>query len=276
MVLVNGKPEDRIAVSDRGLQYGDGLFETIAFRHGIPEFIEAHLKRLLDGCGRLNIPFRQLELLRKELIEVYQNLSDSDAVIKIMITRGSGGRGYLAENTVEPTRIISTHPLPNYPESHSLTGVSVRFCQHKLSENTSLAGIKHLNRLDNVLARNEWDNAEIAEGLMFDQSNNLVEGTMSNVFIVKSKSNQLLTPLLNKSGVAGIMRAQIMHLASQLGLLIKETVITRNDLRKADEVFVCNSINGIWPVIDVVDIEKKYTLGSITQQLQQALSMVKR
>ncbi|MDC9725111.1 MAG: aminodeoxychorismate lyase [Gammaproteobacteria bacterium] len=274
MVLINGKSEDRIAVADRGLQYGDGLFETIAFRDGIAEFIEAHLKRLLDGCKRLNIPFKQLELLREELAGVYQELSTSNAVIKIIITRGSGGRGYYADESIEPTRIISTHPLPAYPESHSLTGVSVRFCQHKLSESPSLAGIKHLNRLDNVLARSEWDKTDIAEGLMFDQSGNLIEGTMSNVFIVIA--NELVTPLLNKSGVAGIMRAQIIRLTKQLGLAFKERSITQDDLNKADEVFVCNSLNGIWPVIGIINIDKKYSRGTITQQLQHALSTVKK
>ena len=274
MVLVNGKAEDRIVVSDRGLQYGDGLFETIAFRSSVAEFIEQHLQRLLSGCERLKISFQQLDLLQDELNSVYQKLNSTDAVIKIIITRASGGRGYLADKSVEPTRIISTHPYPSYPESYHSDGVSVRFCQHKLSENSGLAGIKHLNRLDNVLARNEWDDSNIAEGLMFDQSDNLIEGTMSNVFLVKSQ--QLITPLLNKSGVEGIMRAQIIHLAKQLGLAFKESMITQDDLNKADEVFICNSLNGIWPVIEVVDTGIKYTLGPITQQLQQALSLVKR
>ncbi len=275
MVLVNGKTEDRITVSDRGLQYGDGLFETIAFRSGVAEFIEQHLQRLLSGCERLKIPFQQVDLLRDELDSVYQQLNSTDAVIKIIITRASGGgRGYLADKSVEPTRIISTHPYPNYPESHHLDGVSVRFCQHKLSENSGLAGIKHLNRLDNVLARNEWDDSELAEGLMFDQSDNLIEGTMSNVFLVNNQ--HLTTPLLNKSGVAGIMRAQIIRLASQLGLAFKESIITQDELNKADEIFVCNSLNGIWPVIEVIDTGRKYMLGPITQQLQHALSLVKR
>ena len=273
MILVNGKPENRIAVTDRGLQYGDGLFETIAFRHGVAEFIDAHLQRLIAGCKRLNIPFQQLDSLCKELEFIYQSLSDTDSVIKIIITRGSGGRGYFADKSIEPTRIISTHDYPSYPESNSQTGVTVLLCQHKLPENPALAGLKHLNRLDNVLARNEWDDIDIAEGLMLDQSNNLIEGTMSNVFVVKSE--QLITPLLNKSGVEGIMRAQIIAVAKQLGLAFKESTVTFDALKNADEVFICNSVNGIWPVIAVKDIAK-YTLGPITHQLQQALFKVKR
>lgn len=269
MILVNGKLEDRISITDRGLQYGDGLFETIAFRNGTAEFVEQHLQRLLLGCDRLKIPFQDIELLRNELDLVYQELNDNDAVIKIIITRGSGGRGYFADSNVEPTRIISTHTYPNYPDNYSEKGICVRLCRHTLSENPHLAGIKHLNRLDNVLARNEWTDKKIAEGLMFDQSNHLIEGTMSNVFIVKS--NHLMTPLLNNTGVLGIMRAQLIQIASELGFTVEEKILTQNDLANADEAFVCNSINGIWPITSIAGSATTYLLGPITQQLQLAL-----
>jgi len=274
VILVNGKAEDRISISDRGLNYGDGLFETIAFRNDVAEFIDAHIQRLVDGCIRLNIPFQQLELLSTELDSVYQSLKDVDSVIKIVITRGSGGRGYLADNTVEPSRIISTHAYPSYPKSYQQQGVSIRLCQHKLSENPALAGLKHLNRLDNVIARNEWSDINIVEGLMFDQSSHLIEGTMTNVFIVKS--NQLITPLITTSGVSGILRAELIRIANHLGISFKEDVISESDLKYADEVFVCNSINDIWPVNNIVDIGKSLSIGPITQRLQKALLEVQR
>ena len=272
MILINGVAEDRINISDRGLQYGDGLFETIAYRNDVVEFLEPHLNRLVSGCDRLNIPFQQLEQLRSELKTVCQSLND-DAVIKIIITRGSGGRGYFADKDSVATRIISTHPYPNYPDS-SKKGISIRFCQHKLSENTVLAGIKHLNRLDQVLARNEWDDSDILEGLMFDQDNNVVEGTMSNVFIVKS--NQIITPSLTKSGVAGVMRAQIIQLATENKLSVQEAVVTQNDVITADEIFICNSVIGIWPITHIVDSNTNYPVGAITQQLQQSLQQLKK
>lgn len=273
MVLVNGKPENRVSVIDRGLQYGDGLFETIAFKNGNAEFIEQHISRLVLGCKQLKIPFQQIELLYVELNSTYQNLNNTDAVIKIIVTRGDACRGYLADPTVEPTRIISTHTYPNYPKSHN-EGVCVRLCQHTLSENVVLAGIKHLNRLDNVLARNEWDDSNISEGLMFDQNGYLIEGTMSNVFLIQS--GRLLTPLLDKSGVLGIMRAQIMLLAKKLNLTIEERLLTQGDLAEADEVFICNSINGIWPVKTIHNTGISYPHGSVTKQLQQALLEVER
>ena len=274
MILINGEAEDRIIIADRGLQYGDGLFETIAFRNGIAEFIDAHLQRLLLGCKRLNIPFNQIELLQQELDTVYQSLNGPSAVIKIIITRGVGGRGYKSDNSIEPTRIISTHPLPNYPQSFVTDGISVQFCHHLLSENPVLAGLKHLNRLDNVLARNEWDDPMIAEGLMFDQSHHLIEGTMSNVFVVIN--DQLITPLLNASGVAGIMRATIINIAKQLGLIVKENTLTRDVLISANELFICNSLNGIWPVTKIIDTEITYQHGPITKKLQLHLSEMER
>lgn len=274
MVLVNGVPEDRISISDRGLNYGDGLFETIAFRNGAAEFIDAHIQRLIDGCERLNIPFQQHEQLSQELQQIYQSLNGIDSVIKVIITRGSGGRGYIADSHIEPTRVISSHPYPNYPQRYCQEGITVRFCQHKLSQNPVLAGLKHLNRLDNVIARNEWVKPDIAEGLMFDQSNHLIEGTMTNVFIVKSQ--QLITPAINTCGVNGIIRAQLIRIANQLDIHVKEDVLSQADLNAADEVFVCNSINGIWPVKHIIDLKKTFFVGPITQRLQQALVEVEK
>jgi 4-amino-4-deoxychorismate lyase len=271
VILVNGKPENRIGISDRGLQYGDGLFETIAYRNGVAEFLDAHLKRLALGCERLAIPFQQSDQLCSELATVSQNLVD-DTVIKIIVTRGNGGRGYFANKDIIPTRIISTHPYPAFPDSNYTKGISLRFCEQTLSENPSLAGIKHLNRLEQVLARNEWSDQDINEGLMSDSQGNVIEGTMSNIFIVKSR--QLFTPKLNKSGVSGIMRAQIMRLASEEGLIVKEDVITKDDINNADEILVCNSVIGIWPVRNTANVF--YQVGPVTQQLQYALQKLKK
>lgn len=274
MILRNGIADNRINIADRGLQYGDGLFETIAYYDGEAEFVEAHLDRLVAGCERLNIPFQQLEQLRTELTTVYQQLATDNAVIKIIITRGEGGRGYLADSDVEPTRIISTHSYPNYPDSYSQSGVQLRFCQQTLSENKTLAGIKHLNRLEQVLARNEWQDPDIAEGLMCDNHGNIIEGTMSNVFIVKS--GQLITPVLTNSGVAGIMRAQIIQLADKQDITVKEREIAKDELAQADELFVCNSVIGIWPVTNIVDTNIKYSIEDVTQMLQQGLEQAKK
>ena len=273
MILINGVAEDRINISDRGLQYGDGLFETIAYRDGVLEFFDAHLERLITDCKRLKIPFQERESLRAELTTVCQSLND-DAVVKLIITRGNGGRGYFSGSDIIPTRIISSHPLPNYPDNSYQQGVSIRFCQHPISENSQLAGIKHLNRLDQVLARNEWNDATTVEGLLSNADGDVIEGTMSNVFIIKA--GQLFTPKLDKSGVAGIMRAQVIKLAKNLSLSVSEATIKQQELLSADEVFLCNSVMGLLPVSQIIEHQKTYAVGVVTQQLQHALQAVEK
>ena len=268
MILLNGQPESRINIVDRGLQYGDGVFETVPFRHNRLEFLQAHLDRLFQGCQRLNIPYLANDLLINELNQVCDSLVNTDAVVKIIITRGQGGRGYRADEHMVPTRIISTHDMPNYSKTNR-QGIRVRLCQQTLSENKSLAGIKHLNRLEQVLARSEWRDDEISEGLMFDQHQQLIEGTMTNIFIVQKGT--LLTPDLSKSGIKGIMRDQIINCANKLDIDVTQTNLSQQDLLEADEVFVSNSLIDIWPVIKVDDLIADIEYGKITKSLQQAL-----
>lgn len=272
MILINGQPDNRIPVTDRGLQYGDGLFETLAFRQGALEFVDAHLARLMSGCERLRIPFADLDKLRLELVSLCAQTA-VDSVIKIMLTRGSGGRGYKAPDEAEPLRILSSHPMPDYPES-SQHGIIVRLCQQRLGINPSLAGIKHLNRLEQVLARSEWSDETIREGLMLDVDGRLVEGTMTNLFLVKD--GKLLTAPIKNNGIAGIMRAELIKLAHQLNIGLTEADLTLNDLEQADEVFLTNSIINIWPVIAMSDTPHHWPHGPITMTLQSALENVSR
>lgn len=272
MVLINGKAEDKISVKDRGLQYGDGVFETIAYRNGKAEFITEHLERLEKGCKLLAIAFEQQALLQAELDSVYSSLGHEEAVIRITVTRGQSSRGYFSDNSAMPTRIISTYPFPTFPELYYSEGVLLRFCEQRLSTNSRLAGIKHLNRLEQVLARNEWDDSDIPEGIMSDHEDNIIEGTMSNIFIVES--DKLFTPVVTRTGIAGITRAKVIELATRSGLSVEETVIDRRRLAEADEVFVCNSIIGIWPVSAISN--KLYPVRFITHFLQNALAQCQK
>ncbi|ODN67470.1 MULTISPECIES: aminodeoxychorismate lyase [Methylophaga] len=272
MILINGQPENRIDVADRGLQYGDGLFETIAYRHGRLEFLSDHLSRLKEGCNRLNIAFSasQQQSLISEIDSVCQQLN-SDAVIKVMITRGPGGRGYRYQSEMPTTRIISSHAMPVYPVAN-VSGITVRICQQRLAINPSLAGIKHLNRLEQILARNEWQDDTIAEGVMLDYQERVIEGTMSNLFLVKN--NELLTAELSSAGIAGIMRKQLIKVADELGIPLNITTLTLDELKSAEEVFVCNSLIGIWPVIRITDLNVDFSHGPLTQILQNALNSI--
>ncbi|MDX2425918.1 MAG: aminodeoxychorismate lyase, partial [Cycloclasticus sp.] len=180
--LVNGVPRDVVAVSDRGLQYGDGLFETIAVRAGAPCLWSRHIDRLQRGCRVLNLSLPPVDQLLEECLSLTQ---DHDAaVLKIILTRGSGGRGYTPPTDPTPVRILSLHPSPDYPPAWRDAGVVVTLCRSRSSENNQLAGLKHLNRLDQVLARKEVSAADgCIEGLMRDSRGRIIGGTMTNLFL---------------------------------------------------------------------------------------------
>ena len=189
-------------------------------------------------------------------------------VLKLIVTRGSAGRGYRVAETTVSTRIMQLHPWPEYPAACAKQGVKTRLCEIRLGQNPALAGIKHLNRLEQVLARQEWIDDDIREGLLMDTDDNLVEGTMCNLFTVSD--GVLITPDLSRCGVAGIMRSIILELAEQQGLATRITPISQQALAQADEVFLSNSLIGIWPVI-AMD-ESMYRKGAITVQLQKLLA----
>jgi len=265
-MLVNGECREHIEISDRGFQYGDGLFETIAVLNGQPVFFDRHIDRLNTGCRRLYIPFPGAELLAFEA----QKLSEhsSNAVLKLILTRGSGGRGYRQPDVIQSTRVLSLHPFPDYPGSYKAQGIVARFCDTRLGLNPALAGIKHLNRLEQILARAEWTDPAIQEGIMLDINGHVIEGTMTNLFYVKNHT--LYTSVLTFSGVAGIIRGILMAISSGQGISAMEHIFTQDELLSADEVFVCNSIVGIWPVRQIA--KTCFPVGEITRQLQIGLA----
>ncbi len=243
-ILVNGLPGESVPATDRAIQYGDGLFETIALRRGRPELWSAHMARLRRGCERLGIGMPDPAVLLREALQLARGRER--AVLKIILSRGSGGRGYRPPDTPSPLRILSLHPWPEWPREFWLEGVVTRICATRLGRNGQLAGIKHLNRLEQVLARAEWREPAIAEGLMLDSEGMLVEGTMSNLFLVRE--GVLQTPDLSRCGVAGIMREVVLEAAGRRGIPHEITSLRREDLELAHELFLTNSIIGLWPV----------------------------
>lgn len=267
MLLVNGKPGAALPIGDRGLQYGDGLFETIEVSSQRPVFFERHLKRLENGCQRLGIPYPGVDLLTEEAAALCRQAAPQ-AVLKIIVTAGSGGRGYRRPDAPQATRILSLHPHPEYPANLADEGIVARFCATRLGLNPALAGIKHLNRLEQVLARAEWRDPAIQEGLMLDTEGRVIEGTMSNLFYVSSQT--LRTPALHQTGIAGVMRGLLIDLAKKHGLAVDEFDVTPERLLAADECFVCNSIIGIWPLKQID--RTTFQPGPITRKLQQWLA----
>ncbi len=262
MFLLNGESRHCVDVSDRGFQYGDGVFETIEVVNGKPLFFDRHLIRLASGCQALMIPCPDFSILENEARQL--STGAEHAVLKLIVTRGSGGRGYRVPQQVLPTRLLSLHPYPDYPKDFQAAGINARVCERRLAINPELARIKHLNRLEQILARAEWQDDEFQEGLMMDRDNRFVEGTMSNLFWVKN--DVLHTPLLNNCGIAGIVRELIIELARAARLSVVEESIDIAGLLQVDELFVTNSVIGIWPVTRLE--YRAFAVGGITRQMQ--------
>jgi 4-amino-4-deoxychorismate lyase len=240
---INGRRGGRcIDHRDRGLQYGDGVFETMRIRRGRIRLLEHHLDRLMSGCTRLGIAAPAVRELRRELGAAAEGRREG--VLKLIVTRGvSRLRGYRPAGDERCTRILTRHPLPPGAISSEGTPVRVRVCATQIGLSPSLAGLKTLNRLESVLARGEWRDARIWEGLMQDVDENIVCGTMSNLFV--RRGSNLLTPVLDRCGVAGVMRRWVMETAGEIGLRAAERSIRWRDVREADEVFMSNAVVGL-------------------------------
>ncbi len=269
MFLLNGERRQCIDIADRGFQYGDGLFETIEVLNGKPLFLDRHLKRLAHGCQKLLIPPPDPVLLTRESLQI--SAGAERAVLKLIVTRGCGGRGYRQPVPILPTRLLSLYPYPEYPAHLQTDGITAGFCRYRLAINPALAGIKHLNRLEQILARAEWQDENIHEGLMLDSNDHVIEGTMSNLFLVKD--GNLYTPSLNECGVAGIVREIVMELAQRNRLVLLEKKLQKQALLQADEIFVTNSVIGIWPV-NQLD-QHRFSVGEQTRSLQRMFNAMR-
>ena len=259
---VDGLPAHGLAsLKDRGLAYGDGLFETVAVKAGRPVLLELHMQRLVLGCSRLAITADQ-SLIRSEVLAYAQAMGEG--VLKLILTRGDSLRGYAACPEAQPRRILQASPAPAYPLAHALEGVQLFDCTTRLAEQPLLAGLKHLNRLEQVIARSEWQDPTYAEGLMHDTSGRVIEGVFSNLFLVRD--GVLITADLQRCGVAGVMRAALLSEAERLAIPCHVTDISVEQLQQADELFVCNSVYGIWPVRGVAGLS--WPVGPLTRKLQ--------
>jgi len=241
-VLINGVASAYASVEDRGLHYGDGLFETIACRGARPLFIDQHLQRMERGARILDIAFPGRALLRKDIDQLLKARRRQHSIIKLILTRGRGKRGYRYQAGQVPTRICMRSAWPTHVQRWARQGIGTRFCEMQVAVNPALAGIKTLNRLENVLASGELGSA-YDEGFLSDLDGNVIEGTMSNLFAVIDDT--LLTPDLSRCGIAGIMRAQIIDCAKACGMAVKITHLSKKDLLNSDGIFVSNSVIGL-------------------------------
>lgn len=250
LTLVDGVRQDAMPTRDRGLLYGDGVFRTLRVHQGRPQWWSAHMRKLAEDATRLSIPAPLPALWERDVAALLPE-APSECVLKLILTRGTGRRGYRPATQPEPRRIVQVSAWPEHIEAVAARGAVVHLCDLRLAEQPRLAGIKHLNRLENVLAAREWQPGEADEGLLLDQTGRVVGGVSSNVFLVRQ--GRLLTPCLKDCGVAGVARQQVLALAAQLKLPSQEADIGLDELLKADEVFLTNSLIRLWPVCRLGD-----------------------
>ena len=241
-VLINGEHGSALSVYDRGLLYGQSLFETIAIADEQACLLTEHMQRLQAGAAVLGIPF--------DLAAVQADIStlatgQQKAVIRATLTMGEGGRGYLNPSEPQACRIVSLHSYPEHPQSHWQSGIELGLAEIRLGQQAALAGLKHGNRLEQIIARSQWQ-PSWHEALLLDQQNHVIEATQSNIFVLKGE--QLTTPDLSLCGVNGVMREFVLSQANKLGVQARCMSLSVADIEQADAVFVCNSVIGLWPV----------------------------
>lgn len=262
MILVNGQVADCVNVRDRGLAYGDGVFRTLRTEAGQPLWWKDQYAKLAADCSALMLDCPEQAQLRSEVCRVAET---GQGVVKIVLTRGAGARGYAFTGEPAPTCIVLASALPHHAQT--VDDIHTRWCNLKLARQPRLAGIKHLNRLENVLARAEWDNPAIFEGLLCDDRGAVVSGVMSNLFWVKG--GELFTPDLSQCGVAGVARTRLIRAAARLGITTLTGHFDPAELLAADEVMICNSLIGVRRVASVDDMN--WSAAGWTTTLNNAL-----
>jgi 4-amino-4-deoxychorismate lyase len=262
-LLINGLAGELIPASDRGLQYGDGLFETLAVVQGRPCQWQRHMARLSRGELALGFPPSNKSQIEQEALALCNG--HERGVLKIILTRGSGGRGYAPPIPCSPRRLITLHPWPDYPQTWYTQGIDLALCRSRIGRNRQLAGHKHLNRLEQVLGRKECQDASVVECLMMDEREKVICGTQSNLFMLQDDT--LYTPDLTHSGITGVVRERVIEIAQQLSIPLVIADLDRERLMNADAMFITNSIIGLCPVATLD--KKPFDLNRIPPTLRQ-------
>lgn len=235
-VWVNGQRAETLSTADRGLQYGDGLFETITCVQGHPRWLARHFERLRRGCERLRLPFSDWDTLSSEIAALAAQAER--CILKLILTRGvARRRGYRPTGGETPTRILTRHEWPA-ADRHAGAGFRVALSRVVMGRNPLLAGLKHLNRLEQVLAQLDLDVEALDEVLMLASTGEVISGSMSNVFFVDRDG--LYTPALDQCGVAGIMRERVCAAAARAGRPVRVRTVAAQELAGVQEAFLTN------------------------------------
>jgi len=268
--IVNGSFDYAISPLDRGFAYGDGVFRTMIIRNGLPECWPQHYQKLVADCAAIKIVCPSAELLISDLQQLFTEqeiTEDVVAVVKIIITRGEGERGYAAPAITNPLRVLIKTDMPTYPNSYFSDGVDLHICKTPIAAQPLLAGVKHLNRLENVLARMEWTDPNTLDGIMLDSEQQVIECTSANIFICNGDT--LTTSSLNQCGIAGITRQRVIDLAHLIGLTVKIESFKLDQLFMADAVIVTNCVYGAFQVKSIQ--HKRWAMTSLAADLREIL-----
>ncbi|MGB1581138.1 MAG: aminodeoxychorismate lyase [Nevskiales bacterium] len=267
--LVNGQEAlDPALLRDRGLHYGDGVFRTLAVYQGQIQDLDGQLEHLRRDADKLAIS-APLHLLREDCEQLLATAGADNYALKIILTRGSSERGYASPAQIQANRFLYLSAAPANIQALASQGVRAVRNPYQLAHNETLAGIKHLNRLEQVLAMQAQTQVAAPESILFDVANNLICASQSNLFFVVDE--RLCTPGLSRCGIAGRTRARVLHMAEQLDINTEEGDYAEQTLRQASEVFICNSLIGIRPVIAFED--QLFPIGETTKQLQALLNL---
>jgi 4-amino-4-deoxychorismate lyase len=263
--------------SDRGLAFGQGTFETMLYSDGVIPLFDWHIKRLSIGSTRLQVPIdiEELTAVVSKACAMLAAQQSEKCVLKLIVTAGVGGIGYQNPINCKNQIVVIKNDLPTNILDQRDVGIKLWCCQHRLPRNKVLAGIKHLNRLDQIIGRNEQHPPDCSDGLMYDDHGCLIETTSANIFLYNSTSGWV-TPDLEFVGVAGVMRSLLIEiLFAEQNLFVSQASVSQRDLASAEELFICNSIRGIVPVVGISQDEgimRDYKIGKTTRSLQCALS----
>ena len=259
MTLINGQPGDSISVDDRGLQYGDGVFETIAIINGKAPHLSKHISRLSKSCKELLIPNINSDVIIKEVESVADGATK--AVVKVIITAGQGERGYKRPDNIKITRIVKQYPWPDYPKSYQQDGIETNLLKFSFPPDST--SLKTLNRLPQVITSSL---KEHPEAIVFDSNRKeVMGGTMSN-FMIYSDNNLIYceNPIIE-----GVMQSVVLEAADSLGIEHQSKHIDMDMISTATSMFFCNSLIGIWPIIRY---KKNYKIHKYIKELQDIIN----
>ena len=264
IVLIDGKIHDSLSVFNRNMQYGDGLFETCTARDNKILHWKEHFSRLNLGCRKLKIKNIEESIWIKDIKKALSLTSQKNCVIKLILSRGNSLRGYSYPDDILPVRVVIISELKKVKEKKSF---SLDYAESGYHSNPILAGIKHCNRIEQILARSTLKRDE---AVMLDENQNIISVTQGNIYFIFGK--RLVTPKLDRCGVIGSRRSLILDLAESLEMIVEQTNISKNEIKKADEVFISNSIIGIQSVSSIEDCQ--FPKSSITEQINKAFESV--